>query len=213
MKLNLGCGFQVVDSWVNVDYYLGARLAHVPLFRAINRKLRFFNHDWDDRIIIHDLTKRFPWRDSSVEVIYTSHFLEHLSRCQGRDFLEECFRVLKPGAIMRVIVPDLASIVGAYLRGEVRADEFVEKLGALYEVYPNSIKTRLAPFLDYPHKCMYDPKCLLSIMNETGFIAEVRRPFDSRIEDIEAIELPERTRDAVIVEATKPPVQPIPAHP
>jgi hypothetical protein len=43
-------------------------------------------------------------------------------------------------------------------------------------------------------------------MNEIGFIAEARRPFDSRIADIEVIELADRARDAVIVEAARPPV-------
>lgn len=207
MKLNLGCGFQVVDSWVNVDCALGARLSKVPLFRSINRKMRFFNHDWEDSIFVHDLRKRFPWKDSTIDVIYTSHFLEHLSRSQGRHFLAECYRVLKPGAIIRVVVPDLAAFVGSYLRGTIQADEFVEKLGVLYDIYPNPIKTRLAPFLDYPHKCMYDKNNLIMLMSELGFAAEVRRPFDSRIADIAAIELSDRTRDAVIIEAAKPPTR------
>jgi hypothetical protein len=101
-------------------------------------------------------------------------------------------------------VPDLAAIVGAYLGGAIQSDEFVEKLGVLYNIYPNPIKTRLAPFLDYPHKCMYDQNTLFILMNELGFAAEARRPFDSRIADIAAIELPDRTRDAVIIEAAKP---------
>jgi SAM-dependent methyltransferase len=149
MKLNLGFGFQVVDSWVNVDYFLGARLAKAPLFRSINKRMRFFNHDWDDRIFIHDLTKHFPWHDSSTDIIYTSHFLEHLSRSQGRRFLAECHRVLKPGAIIRVVVPDLYSFVGAYLEGAIKADEFVEKVGVLYKYLfePDQDQTRPFPRL------------------------------------------------------------------
>ena len=86
MKLNLGCGFQVVDSWVNVDYFLGARLAKVPHFRSINRRMRFFNHDWDGRIFNHDLTKHFPWHDSSTDMIYTSHSLSTSRAVRGAAF-------------------------------------------------------------------------------------------------------------------------------
>jgi SAM-dependent methyltransferase len=206
MKLNLGCGPTIVDSWLNVDYYLGARMVKMPFFRSINRRTQFFNTDWDDRVVIHDLRKRFPWSDASADIIYTSHFLEHLTRCDGRNSLKECFRVLKPGGIIRVVVPDLAAIVSAYVAGAFGADEFVEKLRVLYEVYTNPIKERLAPFLHAPHKCMYDVKTLTGLMSDIGFIPEARCPFDSKIADINAVELPHRTREAVIVEATKPPV-------
>lgn len=45
-----------------------------------------------------------PFPDESIESIVTHHFLEHL----GAGFLplmEECHRVLRPGGIMRIIVP------------------------------------------------------------------------------------------------------------
>lgn len=67
-----------------------------------------------------------PWEDNSVEEIHCSHFLEHLpmrevglgdlrnqdvtSEFLGKDFLfafmDECFRILKPGGKMHVVVPN-----------------------------------------------------------------------------------------------------------
>ena len=91
MKLNLGCGPQVTEGWVNVDYALGARLMKIPLFRIINKKVKLFKLDWNDKIYIHDLTKKFPWNDSTIDVIYSSHTLEHLSKNQGQRFLAECY--------------------------------------------------------------------------------------------------------------------------
>jgi hypothetical protein len=52
---------------------------------------------------------------------------------------------------------------------------------------------------------MYDLITLTSIMDAIGFSTEGRRPFETRIADIEAIESPSRTGDAVIVEGVKPP--------
>src|SRR5882762_7720591 len=83
IKLNLGCGAHVPSGWINVDYAPGARLARAPLFRRINKRLRLFALDWDDHIFIHDLTRPLPWKDSSVDVVYSSHTLEHFSREQG----------------------------------------------------------------------------------------------------------------------------------
>ncbi len=114
MKLNLGCGGMVADGWINVDYALGARLMKFPLFAVVNRRVRLFNMDWDRRVFIHDLRKTFPWDTESVDAIYTSHTLEHLSKEDGRKFLDECFRVLKPGGLIRIVVPDLKVIISAY---------------------------------------------------------------------------------------------------
>lgn len=107
MKLNLGCGDHVIEGWTNVDYALDARLNRLPLFRVVNRKLRIFSTDWDKRIVLHDLTKRFPWPDSSVDVVYSAHALEHFTKEHGRAFLAECYRVLRPRGIIRIVVPDL----------------------------------------------------------------------------------------------------------
>ena len=105
MEANLGCGAHFVDGWVNVDYALGARLAKVPLVRQGQQATSAHQGGLGPRIVIHDLTKRFPWPDLSVEAIYTSHTLEHFSKDDGRAFLNECHRVLAADGILRVVVP------------------------------------------------------------------------------------------------------------
>lgn len=117
MKLNLGCGSQVPDGWINVDYALGARFSKIPLFAAINRKLGLFNLDWNEEIYLHDLTTIFPWADSTIDVVYSSHTLEHFTREEGHNFLAECHRVLRENGIIRIVVPDLRHVVVEYLEG------------------------------------------------------------------------------------------------
>jgi len=203
MKLNLGCGSQVVDGWINVDYSLGARLAKFPLFRSINQKLKLFDLDWNPRIYIHDLSKRFPWLDSSIDVIYSSHTLEHLSKDDGVKFLHECYRVLRQDGMIRIVVPDLRHFVFEYIYGQIVADEFVEKLGVLYGNSGNTFKDLLSPFIQFPHKCMYDNQRLLEIMDLVGFAVNTKDAFESEIDDIHKIELPDRCTNAVIVEGRK----------
>ena len=203
MKLNLGCGSQVPAGWTNVDYSVGARFAKIPLFSAINKRLKLFDLSWNKSIFLHDLTKRFPWRDSTVDVVYTSHTLEHFTRDDGRRFLRECHRVLGQSGIIRVVVPDLRHIITGYFEGRIKADEFIEELLVLYGNTDKAWKDRLAPFIQFPHKCMYDTPRLLAILDEVGFAAAARGPFDSDIGDIQSIELENRTQNAVIVEGRK----------
>jgi Methyltransferase domain len=206
MKLHLGCGSQVFDGWINVDYALGAWLARVPLFPQFNRKFKIFNLDWDSRIHLHNLTRRFPWQDESAEVVYSAHTLEHFSREHGRHFLTESHRVLKKGGIIRIIVPDLQYIARQYVDGQLPADQFLHALGVLYGSYGNNrLKNRLSYLLEFPHKCMYDTSTLQRILEEIGFQAASRGPFESDIHDIRQVELEGRTRHAVIVEGRKRP--------
>jgi len=179
-------------------------MASWPIVGRLTRQLGLFNLRWDPSIFIHDLTTPFPWADDCAEVIYSSHTLEHLDRAQGQEFLTQCFRVLRPGGVIRIVVPDLAFHVERYSKGTVPADSFLEDLDVLYGAGKSGMKRWLAPFVQYPHKCMYDQKALLIAMHRAGFACEPRRPFDSRIMDIESIELAGRTDNSVIVEGLKP---------
>lgn len=203
VRLNLGCGSQVADEWINVDYALGAQFAKIPFFTLINKKLKLFDLEWNKKIYLHDLTKKLPWADCSVDAVYSSHTLEHFSKKDGRRFLAECHRVLRKDGIIRIIVPDLRRHVLDYIEGRIEADDFVEKLGVLYGNGANVLKNRIAPLIQFPHKCMYDSPRLLKILDEIGFDAKSRAPFDSDITHIRLVELQGRTDNAVIVEGRK----------
>ena len=89
--LNLGCGPRFHPDWVNLDLS--------PASPAIQH--------WD-------LRKDLPFPDASFDVVYHSHVLEHFSPPNGLRFLERCRRVLRPGGLLRVVVPDLETIVERY---------------------------------------------------------------------------------------------------
>jgi predicted SAM-dependent methyltransferase len=67
-----------------------------------------------------DIVKGLPIADGSAQGVYASHVLEHLSLTEFWIALENTFRMLKPGGIFRLVVPDL----------EIRAREYLEKLDA-----------------------------------------------------------------------------------
>jgi len=204
MKLNLGCGPQVVEGWINVDYALGARLATTPVLGATVRALGLFNMRWDPRIHIHDLTKPLPWANGTADVCYTSHTVEHMSRDEGQYLVSEAYRVLRPGGVLRVVVPDLHDVVDRYAGGQLPAENFVEELGVLYGSGKGGLRRLLAPAVEFPHKCMYDTDAMCRLLTISGFVAERRAAFDSAIDDIRSIEIEDRTICAVIVEGVKP---------
>lgn len=95
MNVNLACGNTYIadENWYNFDY--------VSTSKAVRQV---------------DLLAKLPLVDSSINLVYTSHFLEHIPRKNLRSFLSECYRILKPGGIIRIVVPDLEEICRSYLR-------------------------------------------------------------------------------------------------
>lgn len=65
----------------------------------------------EDADVIHDLTKfPYPFKDESVDAIYASHFVEHLDGIERMKFFNECYRILKPNGIMRLLHPYYKSV-------------------------------------------------------------------------------------------------------
>jgi SAM-dependent methyltransferase len=66
-------------------------------------------------VIAANLVKGVPFPDESFDVVYHSHLLEHFPKKDARNFLRECNRILRPGGVIRVVVPDLEAIARSYL--------------------------------------------------------------------------------------------------
>lgn len=79
MRLNLGCGTDVREGWVNVDC--------VPA----------------NGVVVADLTKPLPFPDAVAEEVYASHVFEHLQNWP--ETMLECWRVLKTNGLLVVRVP------------------------------------------------------------------------------------------------------------
>jgi predicted SAM-dependent methyltransferase len=147
IMLNIGCGYaNVPEHWVNIDNSLNARLAKHPRIRKVLYKIkvlprRLYELPWPDSIMIWDIRRGLPFANSSVRYIYASHLLEHLKREEAEFVLKECYRALKKGGIIRIVVPDLECAIREYISKVeyieeegidstvTPADEFVETLG------------------------------------------------------------------------------------
>src|ERR1700680_660258 len=119
-KLNLGCGPNAPVGWVNVDGSWNAWFSNHQFLRTALRVVGVIdaNHgaQWKARPLVHDLTKPLPFEENTFSCVYASHILEHLYLADAQTLLSECRRVLRPGGVIRLVVPDLRSIAATYLK-------------------------------------------------------------------------------------------------
>lgn len=211
-RINIGCGSTPCEGWLNFDNTPAIKLANSPLkyhtaklFGMLNKD-HIENIEWNkkNKIKYADATKHIPLSSNSVEAIYTSHMLEHLSREGAKSFLNEAKRVLKIDGVLRVSIPDLKIEVERYLINE-DADEFMTSL--LVEAPPiNTLKQKVFLFLNgyRHHQWMYDGKSLSSLFKELGFKnIKVCAAGETTIKNSSGLDLFERAEGSVFVEATK----------
>ena len=94
LKIQLGCGRNVKSGWVNIDLSKEADLTV-------------------------DLRKRIPLDSDSCALVYAEHFLEHLDYPEpAMSLLREVRRILRPGGVVHIGVPDGARAIRAYVDAE-----------------------------------------------------------------------------------------------
>jgi GT2 family glycosyltransferase/SAM-dependent methyltransferase len=201
--LNLGCGLTVAPGWINIDNSPNARLSKHPVLRWLLWKLRIvsdghYRVKWPACIATHDLRRGLPYPDCFADYVYTSHCLEHLSNTDVQRIVRDLFRVLKPGGVVRIVVPDLA----------LGARRYLERLQF------NPADGSAAPdFLEWmqlgkpgrrdPHLWMYDAASLRKLLLDEGFTDVVVCGYrQSRVPDCDVLD--RRPEDSVHVEGVKP---------
>jgi predicted SAM-dependent methyltransferase len=168
MKVNLGCGDHTAPGWINIDNSPNARLSKIPYLRWLLWKFHILSDShykvqWPKNVIIRELTKPLPFGSNTVDYIYTSHCIEHLSFIDAKLLLKEIYRVLKPNGIIRIVTPDLNIYIQEYITEKANnpnskqaADNFIKSL---------NIFTGKRD----PHLWLYDNDSIIERLIEAGF--------------------------------------------
>lgn len=216
MRVNIGCGATPTGGWTNLDNSLTVRLARWPILVRLLSKAKILDGQSCEfakvaiqrNIRYANASLHIPLADNSVEVIYSSHMIEHLDRREARAFLLEARRVLQPGGIIRLAVPDLALLVKEYLEtGD--ADQLIDRTHMSHG-RPRGLFSRLKAMLIGPrrHLWMYDGRSLSMLLSNAGFADARPMPVGTTsIENPEGLDLAERSRESVYVEAIRAPVR------
>jgi predicted SAM-dependent methyltransferase len=141
LKLHLGCGDVYLEGWVNIDLVSP---------RRYRRDLRW------------NLQRGLPFPDGSAEAVFSEHLLEHLELAEGLAHLEMCRRVLAPGGVLRIGVPDLERYVQSYLGNDDLIDK--QRPGR-----PTRGIAFVENFFFHGHKMMYDFETLELMLREANF--------------------------------------------
>ena len=226
-KLHLGCGLNTPGGRINLDGSWNAWVVKHPIVLRVLETLHLlpaslFDVPWSHNVLIHDVRKPLPFQGSSLSAIYASHLLEHLYLEEAKRLLKECFRVLQPGGVLRMVVPDLQAVVLEYMgekpfgnlsdgMGAIhRADRLNKRLGLRGSQSPSGnifyrIYSALKAF--HSHKWMYDADSLITYFERAGFThvqeMELHR---SRIGGIEKLEQAKRVLNGagICIEGVKP---------
>lgn len=199
-KINLGCGMTVCEGWANIDGSPNALVSKLPkkimrwFYNYSGAKKTFCKNQYVEILhnhifVHHDLRFGIPLNSSSVEYIFTSHFLEHLYRSDMRKLLADCYRVLVPGGKIRISVPDLAYAINLYPKDK---EKMLEKYFFINH-FGNDFSN---------HKYMYDYDIIRDLLIDIGFDEVNRSSFQSQ-DFPDTDKLDNRPDDSLFVVAIK----------
>jgi predicted SAM-dependent methyltransferase len=187
--LNIGCGACGKPGWVNLDFY------NLP---GVN--------------CVYDCRKDLPFSDNSVKFIFTEHFFEHVDYTEEvPSFLSGCCRVLEPGGLIRIVVPDAELYLRAYcadgwndmirvrpLKADLSDVHFGSKFNTKMEVV-NSVFRQY-----FEHKFAYDFDTLQFVLKRYGFCDVRKMSVGHSAKPEFCIDNPDRAPESLYVEAMKP---------
>jgi predicted SAM-dependent methyltransferase len=156
LRLNLGCGSLALDDWINVDL-VGLRVD-----------------------LAWNLDRQLPFTSKSVDVIFHEHVIEHIPADRGYALLQECYRLLRPGGVLRGVVPDAAKYIRSYCDPENRF------LDSCRDIRRRRIPALLAlkeEFYGYGHQTIYDFETYSFFCRAAGFTNVEERQFGESLLD------------------------------
>ena len=182
LYVNVACGPHVIPGFINLD-----------LFATSPEIVR-----WDCR-------RNLPLRDNSAAGIRAEQFVENLEvREELPSFLADCRRALKPGGILRVIVPDVRRHMAAYFEPDLKAFSALT-WPAVGDELPTKLDIVNHVFHQYQeHRWGYDMENLRHRLATAGFVQVTQMDFGKSHNPALACDRSVHAPYSLYVEAFKP---------
>ena len=142
--LHLGCGDHIENNdFLHCDFY----------------NFQFFNFFKKKKILHLDLRYKLPFKSDKFEAVFSEHTVEHLYPSEVKNLFKEIYRVMKPGGIFRVIVPDLKRSIDYYNHKNIYlGQKFRSGCEAIWNISSN-----------FEHKSLWDAEWLILNLKESNF--------------------------------------------
>ncbi len=143
LKINVGHGPFRHEGWLNIDCRLSVKKTD----------------------IVCDLRRRWPLPAASAKYIFSEHVFEHFAYPDEiGHVLKECYRILRPGGVLRVIVPDAERYLHAYANDD---EDFVRQIGGESVSKISLVNTMMRE--NGFHRYAYDYQELEQVLKRAGF--------------------------------------------
>ncbi len=181
MKINLGAG----PNWKHKDWFV------------LDHKVKI-----NDKYRIKGDLNNINLKNKSCDLVFISHTLEHIPHIQIQRVLSEINRIMKVGATMRLLVPNLEAIAKAYVKKDkkffkkaidedhsIRTDLGLGGMMMNFIVSPGQdtvlLNRNLNKFIaGYAHLYSYDFYMMKKLLEITGFHKITKKKFcSSKISD------------------------------
>jgi predicted SAM-dependent methyltransferase len=176
IRVHLGCGPVYLDGWLNLDIERGSRA--------------------DIRV---DLRFGLPLPGESTSYVFSEHVFEHLELLDGKQLLRDICRSLAPSGVLRIAMPDLASLVERYENDwhdqEWLKDPYYDKIDTAANMLNVALRS-------WGHLYVYDFDDLRLRLDEAGF-SKIERVEWGASEHDELRGLERRPDSILIVEAVR----------
>ena len=152
------------------DYLLSHDLVKIQFGCGNNFLKGFLNTDLLGKIPVN-ITKKLPFQDKTVDLIYSSHTVEHIYHKQFKRFLKESYRVIKQGGIHVISTPSIERITKS-----VYFNDKTKKMLLNSDSYSNNNEEidsatliNRVMHMSHMHKFLYDFECINRLAKKQGF--------------------------------------------
>lgn len=147
-KLHIGCGPNILPQWCNVDVAI------------IKEGVHYVN-----------ALRPLPFDNSSFQLVFSEHFIEHLNFEEGNRFFSETSRILMPGGILRTATPNLDFLVSLFQNENARNNKYID---FIYDHWDKGKPKGPAgclnrAFYGWGHRFLYNAHFLKEILMNHGF--------------------------------------------
>ena len=199
-----GCGLCAPEGWLNFDASPTLRARSVPVLGLLAKRMVAFPKE----VRYGDIRAGLPVADKSVDAVYCSHVLEHLSLEDCRRALANTFRILKPGGRFRLVMPDLRWYVDQYVADPTpdAAHRLMHDTTLGESSRPRGLMAVMREWIgNARHRWMWDYPAMEQELRQAGF-SDIRRARigDSGDEHFNAVEDAQRWQAGLGIDCRRP---------